>query len=102
MSWNEGTENALEDITIGVKEPDKYQVVMLNDDYTTQDFVVEVLSSIFDKSFEEAHKIMWEVHYKGRAVVGIYSYDMAVSKVKQTFEKARKEEFPLRCVIQQV
>ena len=83
-----------------VKEPDMYRVVMLNDDYTTMEFVVEVLIDIFGKSEAEARKIMLAVHKQGRGVAGIYVYDIAVSKIAQVDEAAKKKGFPLKCIVE--
>ena len=83
-----------------VKEPDMYRVVMLNDDYTTMEFVVEVLIDIFGKSEAEARRIMLAVHKQGRGVAGVYVYDIAVSKVAQVDEAAKKKGFPLKCTVE--
>ena len=78
-----------------VKPPPKYQVVMVNDDYTTMEFVVECLASIFSKSQEQAFQIMLEVHEKGKAVVGVYNKEIAETKQYMAMQKAREEEHPL-------
>ncbi|MEM9424140.1 MAG: ATP-dependent Clp protease adaptor ClpS [Spirochaetota bacterium] len=85
-----------------VEYPKSYKVLMLNDDYTTQDFVVEILEEIFHKDRAEATTLMFSIHNEGRAAIGIYSYDIAVSKVKKTTTLARKAGFPLRCLIEEV
>ncbi len=85
-----------------IHHPKSYQVFMYNDDYTSQDFVVKVLIEIFRKSQPEAIVLMLKIHNEGHALVGIYSYDIAVSKVKKTTILARKEGFPLRCSIEEV
>jgi ATP-dependent Clp protease adaptor protein ClpS len=82
---------------IKVRKPKMYKVVLYNDDYTSMDFVVQVLVSIFDKPAAEATKIMLDVHKKGKGVCGVYTYDIAVSKTKQVHFEAQKEGFPLRC-----
>lgn len=79
-----------------LKTPKMYRVILHNDDYTAMDFVVEILTSIFNKSNIEANKIMLDVHKRGRGVCGVYTYDVAVSKVKQVHTIARDNEFPLR------
>ena len=83
-----------------MKEPDLYKVVMLNDNYTTMDFVVEILIGIFGKTEAEARKIMLSIHKKGSGVAGVYVYDIAVSKIAQVDEKAKKEGFPLKCIVE--
>ncbi|MDR2095141.1 MAG: ATP-dependent Clp protease adapter ClpS [Treponema sp.] len=83
-----------------LKEPDYYRVVLLNDNYTTMDFVVEILMSIFHKNEEEAERIMLDVHRKGRGVVGVYTLDIAQTKVNQVHTLARKREFPLKCIVE--
>lgn len=78
------------------REPRRYKVIIYNDDFTTMEFVVLVLTSVFFKSTEEAEALMLSVHKSGSAVVGIYSYDMAMSKVRKATMMAREENFPLR------
>jgi ATP-dependent Clp protease adaptor protein ClpS len=78
------------------REPRRYKVIIYNDDFTTMEFVVLVLTSVFFKSAEEAEALMLAVHKSGSAVVGIYSYDMAISKVRKATMMAREENFPLR------
>ncbi len=80
----------------GLREPPRYVVHILNDDFTTMDFVVKVLMEVFFKSEAEAQSIMLSVHHKGKGRVGVYSYDMAVSKVRRATQMARDEGFPLR------
>jgi ATP-dependent Clp protease adaptor protein ClpS len=75
-------------------------VVLLNDDFTTMDFVVEVLMVIFHKDPQEAGKIMLDVHSKGRGVVGLYPWDIASTKADQVHSAARENDFPLRCVVE--
>lgn len=83
-----------------VKEPDEYRVILLNDDFTTMEFVVAVLMSVFHKSIVEATKIMFDVHKKGRGVVGVYSYDIASTKIQRVHTMARENGFPLRCTME--
>jgi ATP-dependent Clp protease adaptor protein ClpS len=78
------------------KEPRLYRVILHNDDYTTMDFVVSVIVTVFHKPAAEATKIMLDVHRKGRGVVGVYTYDIASTKVSQVHAMARQSEFPLR------
>ena len=84
-----------------LEEPGDYTVVLLNDDYTTRDFVVEVLKLIFHKGHEEATRIMLNVHHKGRGAVGIYTWDIATTKAMQVHEMAMQYEFPLRCIVEE-
>lgn len=93
-------EEILEDAEDQFKEPEMYVVVLHNDHYTTMDFVVEVLVTVFHKSAAEATKIMLDVHRKGKGLVGLYPYDIAATKVSQVHEMAEQQEFPLRCTIE--
>ena len=80
----------------GLKEPRRYKVTIYNDDFTTMEFVVKILTLVFYKSETEAEALMLQVHHSDKAVVGIYSYDIAVSKVNKATQMARHEGFPLR------
>lgn len=84
-----------------VQEPMKYQVLLHNDDYTTMEFVVEVLKKVFRKSPVEAHAIMMSVHKKGRGLVGLYPYDIAATKVEQTRAMAKRHGYPLKCTLEE-
>ena len=79
-----------------LQEPRRYKVSIHNDDFTTMDFVVKVLVEVFFKSQADAEQLMLQVHHSDKAVVGIYSYDIAVSKVQKATRMAREEGFPLR------
>jgi len=83
-----------------IKPPEDCRVILLNDDFTTMDFVVEVLMVIFHKKTEEANKIMLDVHRKGKGVVGRYPWDIAATKAEQVHAAARENEFPLRCIVE--
>ncbi len=83
------------------KPPRLYKVVLLNDDFTTMDFVVEVLQTIFGMNRERATQIMLKVHQEGSAVCGIYPKDIAETKVAQVEAFARQREHPLRCVLEE-
>lgn len=83
-----------------LKEPDEYRVILLNDDYTTMEFVVSVLMAVFHKALLDAQKIMLDVHKKGRGVVGTYTYDIATTKINQVHELARQNGFPLKCTME--
>ena len=84
-----------------LKEPKGYVVVLLNDNYTTKEFVVEILIAIFHKNPEEANRIMQNVHNKGRGAVGIYTWDIAQTKANQVHAAARQYEYPLRCIVEE-
>ncbi len=83
-----------------LKEPDDWVVVLLNDDYTTKDFVVSVLVTVFRLALADAITIMEDVHRKGRGMVGKFSYDIAATKADQVHALARQHEFPLRCSVE--
>mgnify|MGYP001293119357 CR=1 FL=1 len=78
---------------IKIKKPKDYKVIMYNDDYTTMEFVIHVLMSIFNKNIVEAEKIMLDVHEKGIGVAGIYSYDIAVTKATTAMSSQRNKIF---------
>ena len=79
-----------------LREPRRYKVTIYNDDFTTMEFVVKVLMEVFFKSQAEAEQLMLTVHHSDKAVVGIYTYGIAVSKVRKAQEMAREAGFPLR------
>jgi len=84
-----------------LKEPRDYVVILLNDDYTSMDFVVEVLELIFHKSEEEATRIMLNIHHKGRGVVGVYTWDIANTKAYQVHAIAKDHGYPLHCIVEE-
>ena len=79
-----------------LREPRRYKVTIYNDDFTTMEFVVKVLRVVFFKSQADAEALMLQVHHSDKAVVGIYSYDIAVSKVNKATQMARNAGFPLK------
>ena len=83
------------------KLPPERKVVFYNDDFTTMDFVVDVLVSIFDKSHQEAEQIMHSVHETGYGIAGSYTYDIAVSRANLAIQAARKNGFPLRVEVEE-
>lgn len=83
-----------------LKEPEMYRVILHNDHYTTMEFVIEVLRVVFQKALPEATKIMMDVHQKGKGDVGVYSFDIARSKVARVASMAREESFPLKCTME--
>ena len=82
------------------KKPDIYKVVLLNDDYTTMDFVVEVLETIFHKQPAEAFRIMMMVHTQGKGLCGVYPHEVAETKVQAVLDAAREHGFPLRAAME--
>lgn len=81
-------------------EPAMYHVVILNDDYTPMDFVVMVLQRYFHKTHDAATKMMLEIHHQGRSICGMYTLDIAQTKVHQVRQHARKEGHPLACILE--
>lgn len=88
----------LERKTEKVKPPQMYQVVLLNDDYTPMEFVVVIIQEFFNKDRETATQIMLKIHLDGKGVCGVFSKDVAATKVDQVTEAARKNGHPLQCV----
>ena len=86
---------------IDIREPKHYRVIMHNDDFTTMDFVVDVLRDIFRKEEAEAVRLMMLVHESGRASVGSYPYDIAVTKVQAATARAKEEGFPFRLTVEE-
>ena len=84
------------------KKPNLFQVLLLNDDYTTMEFVVEVIRRFFGKSNDAAHALMLKIHIEGEAVCGVYSHDVAQTKVSQVIDFSRKNDQPLMCVIREL
>ena len=85
-----------------LKEPGMYRVILHNDHYTTMEFVVEVLKVVFNKNQEDATRIMLDVHQKGAGTVGVYTYDIAATKITQVKQMAKEAEYPLRCSMEEV
>jgi ATP-dependent Clp protease adaptor protein ClpS len=96
----EGRTGALTLTRTRTKKPSMYKVLMLNDDYTPMEFVVDVLQHIFQKNRDEATQIMLHVHQKGVGVCGVYTYEIAETKVTQTVDYARKNQHPLQCTLE--
>ncbi|MDR3436927.1 ATP-dependent Clp protease adapter ClpS [Telmatospirillum sp.] len=82
------------------KRPSMYKVLMLNDDYTPMEFVVHVLERYFGKDREEATRIMLHVHQRGVGICGVYTYEVAETKVTQVMDLARQNQHPLQCTIE--
>jgi len=83
-----------------VEEPHRYKVMLLNDDYTTMEFVIEVLVHVFQKSPQDATRIMLNVHHKGVGICGIYPYEIAETKINTVETLARENGFPLKCIME--
>lgn len=86
---------------IKIKEPKMYNVIMYNDDFTSMEFVVYILETIFNKGEEEAVSIMMTVHKSGKAIVGKYSYDVAMTKTTMAMELAKEEGFPFKIKVEE-
>ena len=102
MEHDSGSEVGVKVANPKVAEPPKFAVMLHNDDYTTMEFVVEVLLEDFRKTQEEAMGLMLKVHTEGKAVAGIYSHEIAETKVAKVTEKARRASFPLKLTIEKV
>ncbi len=88
-------------IDTAVNHPKEFVVFMLNDDYTSWDFCIRIITSVFHKSVQEADTITNDIHTKGKGLCGIYSYEIAETKASQVEKQAREEGFPMRCSIQE-
>ncbi|WP_423456407.1 ATP-dependent Clp protease adapter ClpS [Ottowia sp. VDI28] len=99
---DQGGEVVLERVPQKVKPPQMHQVVMLNDDFTPMEFVVVVIQEFFNKDRETATQIMLKIHLDGRGVCGVYSRDVAATKVDQVMDAARQAGHPLQCISEPV
>ena len=103
-----GDEDGIDDIETGVatrtrpktKKPSNYKVLMLNDDYTPMEFVVLVLQRFFSMGIEDATRVMLQVHQQGIAVCGVFTYEVAETKVTQVIDFARENQHPLQCTLE--
>ncbi len=84
-----------------LKKPPLYRVLLHNDDFTTMDFVIQVLQTVFQKSDGDAFRIMWAVHTQGVGVAGVYTYEVAEMKIEKVTQMARAREFPLLCTAEE-
>ena len=89
------------DDDIDLQEPKKYKVFLLNDDFSTMDFVIDVLVRVFRKSVDEATVIMMNIHNKGKELCGTYTYEIATTKVAQVKSMAREKGFPLKAMMEE-
>ena len=97
---NTGQGGVVTETKVKTKKPSMYRVLMLNDDYTPMEFVVYVLQKFFAKGGDEATQIMLHVHQKGVGICGVYSYEVAETKVTQVMNFAKKNEHPLQCTLE--
>lgn len=99
-----GTANPTTDVATKpkpmTKKPSMYKVLLLNDDYTPMEFVIQVLENFFNKSRSEATRIMLHVHKKGVGLCGVYTFDVAETKVMQVMNAARQAQHPLQCTME--
>jgi len=101
-SRQDQTDGAVKErVEIKKQEPTLYKVVLLNDDYTTMEFVVLVLEHVFQKSPAEAYRVMMQVHLKGSGIAGVYPWEIAETKVDTVTSLAKQAEFPLRAAIEE-
>ena len=96
------TQSVSKTTKLKLKIPNKFEVILLNDDYTSMEFVVEVLRKFFSKDFSVAESIMLKIQIDGEAVCGTYSYDVAQTKVSQVIDYSRKNDQPLMSVLREL
>jgi len=99
-AWHEEDAAVATESRQKLERPRLYRVLLLNDDYTTMEFVVSILMNVFHLSRERAIEIMLKVHHEGAGVAGIYTFEVAETKVTKVTELARQSEFPLRCTME--
>ena len=100
--WNHDDGLAVEEAKPKLKKPKKYKVILMNDDYTPMEFVVQILTKFFSMNQELATKIMLTVHTMGQAVCGEYSYEIAETKVELVNDYSRQHQHPLLCTMEEV
>lgn len=98
---NQTSDAVKERVIVEKKEPPQYKVLLLNDDYTTMEFVVHVLESVFQKSPAEAFQIMMHVHVHGRGLAGVYPWELAETKAETVIVMARDAGYPLKAVTEE-
>jgi len=96
----DANELAVEEARPKLKQPSLYRVLLINDDYTPMEFVVEVLESIFGMERNKATRVMLEVHTKGKGICGVFSYEIAETKVAQVMSSAQQQQHPLLCTME--
>lgn len=101
MGWKiEESSETLTEEAIEISEPLNYKVILFNDDYTTKDFVIDMLMNVFHKNETDAIILMETVHKKGSAIVGVYNFDIASTRAAIVVKHARENGFPLRCELE--
>lgn len=98
---DEGHDLAVEEAEPKLKRPSLYRVILINDDYTPMEFVVEVLQTVFGMERNQATRIMLEVHTKGKGVCGLFTYEIAETKVAQVMSIAQQQQHPLLCTMEE-
>jgi ATP-dependent Clp protease adaptor protein ClpS len=101
MAGPKRDEQVLEKTRPKTRKPPLFKVILHNDDYTTMQFVIDVLEAIFHKSPAEAHRVMMQVHTRGHGLCGVYPYEVAETKVTQVHDRAREQGFPLRASLEE-
>jgi ATP-dependent Clp protease adaptor protein ClpS len=99
--WHGDNDYAVAPAKPDLKQPPKYRVIMLNDDYTPMDFVVEVLEGLFGMGRERATRTMLQVHTEGSALCGIFTYEIAEAKVEQVNSYSQRHGHPLQCTMEE-
>ena len=97
----DGHDLAVEEAAPKLKRPSLYRVILLNDDYTPMEFVVEILESVFAMERNRATRVMLEVHTKGKGICGVFTYEIAETKVAQVMGIAQQQQHPLLCTIEE-
>ena len=98
---SDGTDLAVEEARPKLKRPPSYRVLLINDDYTPMEFVVEVLEDVFGMERNKATRVMLEVHTKGKGVCGVYTFEIAETKVAQVTSIAQQQQHPLLCTMEE-
>ena len=98
---NDGYDLAVEEARPKIKQPPMYRVVLINDDYTPMEFVVDILESVFGMERTRATQVMLEVHTKGKGICGVYAYEIAETKVAQVMGIAEQHQHPLLCTMEE-
>jgi ATP-dependent Clp protease adaptor protein ClpS len=97
----DGHDLAVEEVAPKLKRPSLYRVILINDDYTPMEFVVEILESVFAMERNRATRVMLEVHTKGKGICGVFTYEIAETKVAQVMGVAQQQQHPLLCTMEE-